>query len=79
MILIAQDTIINMDDISTVYVSYKKSYYKIVARLKDGTEWTLLNSKMLAEPIVDPNKLLCDIANAYSQKMEVYNLSPREL
>lgn len=78
MIILAHDTIINFDDISTIYVSYKKTHYRIIARLKDGTEWILLDSDWTS-PIVEPNKLLNDIASAYSKKMEVYNLSAREI
>jgi len=78
MIILAHDTIVNFDDISTIYVSYKKTHYMIIARLKDGTEWILLDSDWTS-PIPEPNKLLNDIANAYSNSMEVYNLSAREI
>lgn len=78
MIILAHDTIVNFDDISTIYVSHKKTHYRIIARLKDGTEWTLLDSDWIS-PIPEPNKLLNDIASAYSKKIEVYNLSAREI
>lgn len=79
MLILTDYELINTDDISAIYFTERRSSSvpsKLIARMKDGREYTLttINNKNF-----NIYSYLRDIAAAQNEGLKVYNLSKMEL
>lgn len=79
MLILTDYELINTDDVSAIYFTERRSSSlpsKLIARMKDGREYTLttINNKNF-----NIYSYLRDIAAAQNEGLEVYNLSKMEL